>query len=310
MKSGLDAESGGGPGVESTTPHGAGLLVVSGAADVIESAVPLVRPTPGRVVGDRLRAPRFLACLGVVCVAGAMVGCSSMWDSVRERQRLSSIGLSRDFVKRGEWTRAFESIERAQTRRQLGDFAPESVYLKATCLAALGRDEEALAHWRMLHDQYGDTRWAERIPSEIRPLLGETPALRARAAPIAFEMPKPRYSRGAQRASVAGPVWVEYRLDADGQPTELRVIQSAHPLLAAYALEAVASGRWRASAGTAVELPRRALSPFRFESLWMDEAEEEPLTGSVEPWPPPPDEDEDPDEEDGDGFGIEWFPQG
>jgi tetratricopeptide (TPR) repeat protein len=217
--------------------------------------------------------------------------------------------LSRDFVKRGEWTRAFESIERAQTRRQLDEYAPESVYLKAVCLAALGRNEEALAHWRLLHDQYGDTRWAERIPEEVQPLLGEMAPLRARAAPVAFEMPKPRYSPGAQRASVAGPVWVEYRLDDTGQPTDLRVIQSAHPLLAGYALEAVASGRWRASAGTAVELPRRALSPFRFQSLWMDEAEDEPLTGSGEPRPSPSEEDEDSDEDEGDDFEIEWFPQ-
>ncbi len=276
---------------------------------MIESAVPHAISTLPRVVGGRSRARTIVVSLGLAALVFGSLGCTSMWDAIRERQRVSSISLSRDFVKREEWARAFESIERAQTRRQLGDFAPESIYLKAVALAGLGRAEEALAHWRMLHDQYGDTRWAKRIPSEVRPLLGEIEPLRARAAPIAFEMPKPRYGRGAQRASIAGPVWVEYRIDRQGEPTDLRVVQSAHPLLAAYAFEAVASGRWRDSAGTNVELPRRALSPFRFESLWMDEADEEPLTGSVEPWPPPPEQDEDPDEEDDGGWDIEWFPQ-
>jgi hypothetical protein len=45
----------------------------------------------------------------------------------------------------------------------------------------------------------------------------------------------------------------------------------------------------------------------------MDEAEDEPITGGVEPWPPPPEEEteaaeEEEDEDDG-GFEIEWFPQ-
>jgi tetratricopeptide (TPR) repeat protein len=249
----------------------------------------------------------------VVVVGVTSVGCSSMWDAIREKQRQSSITIAREFVKRGEWVRAMQSLERAQTRRQLGDFAAESVYLKAKCLDALGRYEEALAHWRMLRGQYADARWARRIPDEIEPLLGEPEPLRARLAPAAFEMAKPRYGVGARRASVAGPVWVEYRLDENGVSTDLRVVGPAHPLLAAYALEAVAQGRWRESAGVNTVLPRRALSPFRFESLWMDEAEDEPITGGVEPWPPPPEEEteaaeEEEDEDDG-GFEIEWFPQ-
>jgi len=290
-------------------PAWRGPISIFGAAELIDSAAPIANRPLAPCAAGRTVSRRCLIWLGLIVVFVGPVGCSSMWDSIRESQRQSSIGLSRDFVKRGEWSRAFESIERAQTRRQLGAFAAESVYLKAVSLAAIDRDEEALAHWRLLHEQYGDTRWAERIPSEVRPLLGEAERLRARAAPIAFEMPKPRYGKGAQRASIAGPVWVEYVLDEAGTAIELRVIQSAHPLLAGYALEAVASGRWRESAGTSVVLPRRALSLFRFESLWMDEAEEEPLTGSVEPWPPPPEEDEDPDEEDDGGFKIEWFPQ-
>jgi len=266
------------------------------------------------------RAPITDLASVALALTAAMIsaGCaavSDFWDGVRESQRRSSIELSRELVDRGTCDRALGTIERAQTRRQLGAFAAESVWLKARCLAGVGRVEESLAHWRMLADQYADSRWVARIPPEVAPALGSAEPYRARAAPEAFEIPGARYGEGAQRASIAGSVWVEYRLDEAGRPGDLRVIGAAHPLLAAYALEAVAAGRWRESAGRTTPLPRRAGSAFRFESLWMKKAAEEPLTGGDAAAPPhtedaPPDSGDDADApaRERDEEGVEWFP--
>jgi hypothetical protein len=258
---------------------------------------------------------RYTGVALALCLATTALGCSGFWDGVRERQRQASIDLARDLAGRGECRRALPSLERAQTRRQLGAFAAESIYLKARCLALVGRLEESLAHWRMVSDQYEGSSWASRIPNEVLPLLGSGEPYRAHVAPTAFEIPRPRYGNGARRASVAGPVWIDFRLDGEGRPHDLRVIGAAHPLLAGYALEAVASGKWRKSAGTNTPLPRRASSAFRFESLWMDEADVEPQTGeTTAPTPdaePPPTTADDaplePDEE-RDDSGVEWFP--
>jgi len=251
---------------------------------------------------DRVAArPALVATVALAVLAGLVAGCGGMWGAIGESQRQSSVSLSRDFVERGSCLRALESLERAQTRRDLGAFAAESVWLRARCLDALGHVEQALAHWRVLHDHYGETRWAARIPEQVAPRLGAPEHLRARPAPEAFEIPKPRYSAGAQRASIAGAVWVEYRLDEEGRPGEIRVIAPAHPLLVSYAVEAVEAGEWRESVGAATPLPRRAATHFRFESLWMEESDEgrdgSETGGDGEGAP-----------DDGDEPRIEWFP--
>ncbi len=66
-------------------------------------------------------------------------------------------------------------------------------------------------------------------------------------APRTVEAPKPEYPLEAQRQRAEGTVKVRYGIAPDGSTRDLRVMQSAHPLLDQAAIDAVS--RWRHEPG-------------------------------------------------------------
>ncbi|MEM7411824.1 MAG: hypothetical protein AAF430_16455 [Myxococcota bacterium] len=224
---------------------------------------------------------RRVAILLVLLLATG--GCTSMWESVRESQRRSSIRLARDLVERGSCTRALDTIGRAQSAADLGRFEAESVWLRARCLDRLGRHQQALAHWRLLVDGYPDSTYAGRIPAERKAQLGERAPTRAPSSPPAFESPKPRYERGAEQAKLVGSVWLEFELDAAGGVSQIRVIETPHPLLASFAIESLALGAWVETDRTVIA--GRYGAKYLFETYWAtrDAQRAPPRAASPEP---------------------------
>ena len=209
--------------------------------------------------------------LSAVC---ATLGCSSMWESVRESQRLSSVRLARELVERGSCERALETIGRAQSTAELGRFEAESIWLRARCLSRLERSQQALAHWRLLADHYSESPFSRRIPAEVREQLGRRAETRAPSSPKAFEAPQPRYEPGAQQAKLVGSVWLEFDLDEAGGVGDIRVIETPHPLLASFAVEALALGKWT-DRSLPVRMGRYG-AKYRFEHHFAQPASKSP----------------------------------
>jgi Gram-negative bacterial TonB protein C-terminal len=209
------------------------------------------RPEPGFGEGTFLNrsatvlhalraAPLALAVAGA---GAAGLGCAGFWEGVREHEHAVSWDRAVDLAASDRCEAALSSIERAQNEKSLTrHFAAESTWLKANCLSALGRREEALAHYRFLRDFLGDSPRVALLPEDVR---SEDPTpLDAEERPLpVLDLPTARYSSAARRAGISGIVEVAYELDRDGSAVRIRVTREAHPLLVAWAIEAVAAGR-------------------------------------------------------------------
>ena len=275
------------------------------------------------MAGIRSRRRRGAVAALVCCLASAW-GCTSMWDSVRESQRRSSVRLSRELVERGQCVRAVETIERAQSSAALGRFEAESVWLRARCLSRLGLSQQALAHWRLLAESYPESPYVRRIPAETRAQLGVRTEIRAPSSPEAFEAPRPRYERGAQQAKLVGSVWLEFEIDQEGRVAGIRVIETPHPLLASFAVESLSQGKW-VDRDQPVR-PGRYGAKYRFEHLWAQPAKDATAKSRASSTTPGSSTstststssngseagsegtDESSEESDEQGWEIEWFP--
>jgi len=176
------------------------------------------------------------------------------------------------------------SLERAQGSAELGDFAAESIWLKARCLERMGRRAEATAHLRMLGDFYADSPYVASLPHSVVEELADLPLPAARkaaaslASPPNLEIPRAHYSAVAERYRLTGRVRVLYAVEADGHTASLRVIESAHPLLAGWALQALAASEIK-DVEDRPGTRQRAVTGFVFSSKWERAEEEE-----GEPW--------------------------
>jgi TonB family protein len=194
-----------------------------------------------------------------------------MWQALRRNEQRMAVDRARALVQKGDCEAALESLERAQGQADLGPFGAESTWLKARCLQWMDRHQEALAHWRLLEDFFPESKYAQRIDPRARAELGvRRPIREQEPAPRALEISRPRYSRTAERSHITGNVVVQYRVGREGEVDEIRVIESAHALLASWAIEAIAEAEWRPRRSDGVELPLRATSNFRFESHWAN----------------------------------------
>ncbi len=204
--------------------------------------MPLSRPSS---LLHALRAgPRWIPlALAVIGAAATGLGCAGFWESIRRHEHAVSWNRAVDLAASDRCEAAIASIERAQNEKSLTRrFAAESTWLKANCLNALGRREEALAHYRFLRDFLGDSPHLDSLPEAV---LGEDPAL---AGPVeltstTLDLPTARYSSAARKAGISGTVEIRYELDPHGAAVRIRVVREAHPLLASWAIEAVAAGR-------------------------------------------------------------------
>ena len=229
------------------------------------------------------RPLRRLLLLGLLLLVSGAWACQSFWQGVRERERHYSIDHARDSVQRGNCVKAMISLERAQSSGDLGSFEAESIWLKARCLKRLGRGRESLAHMRMLGDFHADSQYADALPEPVTHELAALPLADARksawslSTPSNLDIPSARYSRAAERYHLTGGVRVLYSVERDGSVADLRVIKSAHPLLASWAIESLASAEVKDD-GQKPSASRRGASDFVFASRWENSDED------GEPW--------------------------
>lgn len=219
----------------------------------------------------------FVLCaafFAVLLVLGSS-GCRSMWNQVRESERTFALENARNNAKRGRCGEALDNLDRAEAIMAIDRFAIESLQIRIRCYEKLGLPELRAAHRRLLEDYYTQEPMAF-------PAADGSSVFRAESgAPEHFDRPptwleiaRPRYTAYAQRSKIVGRVVVAFSLGENGRTTNIHVLEMPHPLLASWAIEAVAGAKpARGMKGRVpvVDSNRVFVTTFNFEWRWADE---------------------------------------
>lgn len=225
------------------------------------------------LISISVRLSLILGC--VVLSASSLVGCQSLWERVRENERSLSIDAARTNAKRGNCAAALQDLDRAEAIMAIDRFALEAIQMRIRCYEKLGANELRAAHRRLIDDFYTEQPMAFPASdgsSSFR-ARGALPQ-RIERAPSWFTIARPRYTPYAQRSKIVGRVVVAFHLREGGVPANLRVLEMPHPLLATWALEAVAQARPRRGMVNKVPIidaSRTFLATFNFEWRWAEE---------------------------------------
>jgi hypothetical protein len=203
-------------------------------------------------------------------------GCRKMWQQVREGERTSALESARDQARRGKCDAALVSLDRAQASLNIGVYARESTVTRGRCYGELGHTELAAAHRRLLTDFY------ENEPMAIPEPDGSSVFRVANVTfdgfnrpPSGLRIPAPRYNAYARRSGIIGRVVLSFDLASDGRPRMIRVVEMPHPLLASWAIEAVAQASFRKNQKPLLAPGEHYLTLFDFEWHWAREKEKE-----------------------------------
>lgn len=207
-----------------------------------------------------------LALLAALVLAAP--GCGTLWGRVRENERLFAVENARNYAKRGDCESMFDALDHGEARMDIGPFAKEATNMRYRCLERIGRTEAALAHRRLLDDFYG-----EQDPAYPKPdgsSIFRVRDLDARdlvPPPGALALASPHYSEFAARSRIIGRVVLSFELSSRDYPTKIRVLEMPHPLLATWAIEAVAKSRRDPKKKDAIIAPgERYVTFYVFES--------------------------------------------
>jgi TonB family protein len=224
-----------------------------------------MRPTTQRI------SPALLtvAAIGLFSV----IGCGSMWEKVRENERGYAVANARNDAKRGKCAEALEGLERAEAIMSIDRFAIEATQIRIRCYEKLELPEQQSAHRRLLDDFYSEE------PMAFPAADGSSVFRVAEGAPVRFDRPpswlsieRPRYTPYAQRSKIVGRVVISFGLAENGRPTRIRVLEMPHPLLASWAIEAVANAKpKRKGQVPIIESERTYVTTFNYEWRWADE---------------------------------------
>lgn len=248
-------------------------LPASAAAPV---SARVAAPSSTRPSSTRPASTRPFALLALFALL-PVFGCHSMWSRIRENERVFALENARTSAKRGQCVDAIKSLDRAEAVMAIDRFAIEAIQMRIRCYEKLGLVESMNAHQRLLDDYYREEPMAF-------PAHDGSSTFRARnASPQRFDRPpswlaikRPRYTPYAQRSKIVGRVVVTFGLAANGRTTDIRVLEMPHPLLASWAIDAVAAAKpARGMKGKVpvIESNRAYLSNFNFEWRWADEPE-------------------------------------
>ena len=215
--------------------------------------------------------PALLAL--VAALACSALGCSTWWENVRESERGFALENARSDAKRGKCVEALDGLDRAEAIMSIDRFAIEANQIRVRCYEKLGLSELQSAHRRLLDDFYREE------PMAFPAADGSSVFRVAEGAPVRFDRPpswlsieRPRYTPYAQRSKIVGRVVVAFGLAANGQTTRIRVLEMPHPLLASWAIEAVAQAKpKRKGQAPVIESERVYVTTFNFEWRWADE---------------------------------------
>ncbi len=203
----------------------------------------------------------------------ALSGCAGMWDAVRENERGFALDNARNRSKRGECVEALESLDRAQAIMSIGRFAIEATQIRIRCYERLGLPELEAAHRRLLQDFYTEEPMAFPAAdgSSVFRASGNIPSQFDRP-PSWLKIERPRYTPYAQRSKIVGRVVVQFGLGAGGTTNGIRVLEMTHPLLASWAIEAIAQAKpKRKDQVPVIESDRNYVTTFNFEWRWANE---------------------------------------
>jgi hypothetical protein len=219
---------------------------------------------------------KFLMIAILTIVAVTQSSCVSMWQRVRERERVFAVESARSYAQKGNCDAALRRVDRAQSRLNLGTYARESTLIRTGCYEKLGHEELAIAHRQLLTDFYENEPVSVLGPDRV-------PMLRVADAdlvldhysrpPSALKLSSPRYDTHAQRSGIVGRVVISFDLSKAGRPVKIRVLEMPHPLLATWAIEALVETRLKKSARRSVLPGERYVTTFQFEWRWAEKAE-------------------------------------
>lgn len=224
-----------------------------------------MRPTNQRI------SP-LLAILAAIGLSSA-IGCGSMWERVRENERGFALENARKDAKRGKCAEALDGLDRAEAVMSIDRFAIEATQIRIRCYEKLGLSELQAAHRRLLDDFYAEE------PMAFPAADGSSVFRVIDGAPVRFDRPpgwllieRPRYTPYAQRSKIVGRVVIAFGLADNGQTTRIRVLEMPHPLLASWAIEAIAQAKpKRKGQVPVIESERIYVTTFNFEWRWADE---------------------------------------
>lgn len=209
----------------------------------------------------------------VAALACSALGCSTWWENVRESERGFALENARSDAKRGKCVEALDGLDRAQAIMSIDRFAIEANQIRIRCYEKLGLPELQAAHRRLLEDFYTEEPMAFPADdgSSIFRASGNIPAKFDRP-PSWLEIERPRYTPYAQRSKIVGRVVVQFGLGAGGTTNQIRVLEMTHPLLASWAIDAVAQAKpKRKDEVPIVESDRNYVTTFNFEWRWANE---------------------------------------
>jgi Gram-negative bacterial TonB protein C-terminal len=203
----------------------------------------------------------------------ALSGCGGMWDAVRENERGFALENARNLSKRGKCVEALEALDRAEAIMSIDRFAIEATQMRIRCYEKLGLHEFESAHRRLLEDFYTEEPMAFPAAdgSSVFRASGDVPTQFDRP-PSWLKIERPRYTPYAQRSKIVGRVVVKFGLAEGGMTNQIRVLEMSHPLLASWAIEAVAQAKpKRKNQVPVIESDRDYVTTFNFEWRWANE---------------------------------------
>ena len=200
-------------------------------------------------------------------------GCGGMWEAVRENERGFALENARSQAKRGKCAKALADLDRAEAVMSIDRFAVEATQIRIRCYEKLGLSELQSAHRRLLEDYYTEE------PMAFPAADGSSVFRVSERAPVRFDRPptwlkieRPHYTPYAQRSKIIGRVVLTFGLADNGRTSDIRVLEMSHPLLASWAIEAVAQAKPRRTGQVPViESDRVYVTTFNFEWRWADE---------------------------------------
>ena len=206
-----------------------------------------------------------------------LTGCATLWDRVRENERMYSLETARTQTGRGQCAKALQTLDRAQARIDLGSYAREATVARARCYEKLELENLAYAHRRLIDDFYTDEPMAFPEADGSSTFRVKTlPSGGFARPPKWLQLPAPRYSPYAQRSKIVGRVVISFEIARNNKPKKIRVLEMGHPLLATWAIESIAQAKGKKKAGTPELMPGgRYVTTFLFEWRWDKEAPEE-----------------------------------
>ncbi len=239
---------------------------------------PETDPTLSAPLGDRRisHVAKLAQVALLLIVLLAETGCASFWDRTRERERMFAVSKARTQTGRGQCAAGLASLDRAQARIDLGSYARESTLARTRCYAKLGWDQFASAHRRLATDFYNDEPMAFPEADGTSVFRVKTiPAGGFERPPSWLDFPAPRYSAYARRSKITGRVVISFELASDRKPKKIRVLEMPHPLLATWAIEAIAAAQPKKQGDHSVLMSGdRYVTTFLFQWRWAKEAPE------------------------------------